>query len=168
VDRRAAVNEGQLTAELAEAMGDDSNRDGFAARVARAIRRYGGYRWVGVYRVGAEEIRLLGWDGPGPPAHPRFPRTEGLSGAAVATGKAVIVGDVRTDPRYLTTHPTTRSEIVVPVVRGGLVVGLIDVESERPQAFGGSDQKLMERCAAMIAPQFVAQPDSAPQSDSGA
>jgi L-methionine (R)-S-oxide reductase len=159
------VNEGELTAELAEATATDSEPSAFAARVAEAIRRYRGYRWVGLYHVDAEEILLLGWEGPGPPANPRFPQNEGLCGAAVASGKAVIVGDVRTDPRYLTTHPTTRSEIVVPVVRSGLVVGLIDVESERPQAFGGRDRDLLERCAVVVAPRFVALPDSAPQSD---
>jgi L-methionine (R)-S-oxide reductase len=155
------VNEAQLTAQLAEAMADDSDPDGFVARVAGAIRRYGGYRWVGLYRVGTEEILLLGWDGPGPPSLPCFPRTEGLCGTAVATGKAVIVGDVGTDPRYLTTHPSTRSEIVVPVVRSGLVVGLIDVESERLHAFGRTDGERLERCATMLAPRFPVQPDPA-------
>ena len=45
-----------------------------AAAVAAVIRRFGSYRWVGLYDVGREQISLLGWDGPGPPAHPRFPR----------------------------------------------------------------------------------------------
>jgi GAF domain len=49
----------------------------------------------------------------------------------LAAGETVIVADVSTDPRYLMTHATTRSEIVVPVVDGRDVVGLIDVESDR-------------------------------------
>ena len=53
------------------------------------------------------------------------------------------------DPRYLTTFGSTRSEIVVPVVTDG-VRGLIDVESERPHAFGDADRAFLERCASAV------------------
>ena len=146
------MNDAELTAELVEASAGGGERRNRAAGVAAAIRRFGKYRWVGVYDVGAAEIAVVGWDGPAPPTHRRFPRSQGLCGAAVASGAPVVVGDVPADPRYLTTHSTTRSEIVVPVFRGGEVVGLVDVESERPDAFGGGDRRLLERCAALIAP----------------
>jgi GAF domain-containing protein len=146
------MNEAELTAELVAGSAGADERQRRAARVAASVRRFGGYRWVGIYDVTADEIAAVGWDGPGPPAHPRFARNQGLCGAAVATGKAVIVGDVSADPRYLTTHASTRSEIVVPVIAGGSVVGLIDVESDRPQAFGEADKQLLERCAAVIVP----------------
>jgi putative methionine-R-sulfoxide reductase with GAF domain len=142
----------ELTDELAEIVGAAEDRQQRGARVAAAIRGFGGYRWVGIYDVGADEIAVVAWDGPGPPAHPRFPRTEGLCGAAAAGAAAVVIGDVTADPRYLTTHRTTRSEIVVPVFRDDVVVGLIDVESERLDAFGERDQQLLERCAAVIEP----------------
>jgi L-methionine (R)-S-oxide reductase len=148
------VKEGELITDLVEAVAGVGNRDLRATRVAAAICRFGGYRWVGIYDVGADEIAVLGWDGPAPPAHPSFPRTEGLGGAAAAAGQAVFVGDVRADPRYLTTHTTTLSEIVVPVFDGDLVVGLIDVESERRHAFSERDADLLQHCAALIAPLF--------------
>jgi L-methionine (R)-S-oxide reductase len=147
----------ELTDELAEIVGAAEDRQQRGGRIAAAIRRFGGYRWVGIYDVGADEIAVVGWDGPAPPTHPRFPRTEGLCGAAAAAGAAVVVGDVAADPRYLTTHQTTRSEIVVPVFRDDVVVGLIDVESERLDAFGECDQQLLERCAAVIDPLWRAQ-----------
>jgi peroxiredoxin/putative methionine-R-sulfoxide reductase with GAF domain len=146
------VNDADLTAELVAASARSGKRRDRAADVAAAIRRFGNYRWAGVYDVGAAEIAVVGWDGPAPPTHPRFPRSQGLCGAAVSAGAAVVVGEVTADPRYLTTHSTTRSEIVVPVFRGRDVVGLIDVESERPAAFDDSDRKLLERCAALITP----------------
>jgi L-methionine (R)-S-oxide reductase len=146
------VNDADLTAELVEASTRGGERENRAADVAAAIRRFGKYRWVGVYDVGAAEIAVVAWDGPAPPAHPRFPRSQGLCGAAVAASAPVVVGEVAADPRYLTTHSTTRSEIIVPVFRGRDVVGLVDVESEQPDAFGESDRKLLERCAALIAP----------------
>ncbi len=146
------MDEAALIAELVAASSGEGEREQRAVLVAEAIRRRGDYRWVGIYDVTDNEIAVVGWDGPAPPAHPRFPRSQGLCGAAVAAGEAVVVGDVDADPRYLTTHTTTRSEIVVPVFAGGVAVGLIDVESERPAAFGESDEQLLERCAAAIVP----------------
>jgi L-methionine (R)-S-oxide reductase len=128
-----------------------------AARVAALIRETGGYRWVGLYAVTDQEIAAVGWSGPGPPAHPRFPVTEGLSGAAVADRRSVVVGDVTADPRYLTAFSSTRSEAVVPVVdpATGAVVGTLDVESAERDAFTEIDQRALERCAAMLTGLFV-------------
>jgi len=83
---------------------------------------------------------------------PPFPCIERLCGSAVASRKTVLVGDVTKDPRYLTTFGSTRSEIVIPVIRAdtGSVVALIDAESERLTAFTGEDQILLEKCAAAI------------------
>jgi putative methionine-R-sulfoxide reductase with GAF domain len=124
--------------------------------VAEAIRRGGRYRWVGLYDVGVNEISVLAWSGSGPP---RFPRSQGLCGAAVTVGETVIVDDVTTDPRYLTTFGSTRSEMVVPVMADGAVLGLIDVESERPAAFSVADRALLERFAAAIVPFWRPQGD---------
>jgi L-methionine (R)-S-oxide reductase len=146
------MNEAELTAELVASSTGADDRQRRAERIAAAIRRFGGYRWVGVYDVMPEEIAVVGWDGPAAPTYPHFPRAQGLCGAAVAAGEPVIVADVTADPRYLTTHATTRSEIVVPVLHENAVVGLIDVESERANAFGESDKQLLELCAMAIVP----------------
>jgi putative methionine-R-sulfoxide reductase with GAF domain len=66
----------------------------------------------------------------------------------------VVVNDVASDPRYLTAFAGTRSEIVVPVLdpSGAHVVGTIDVESEKLDAFAARDQRVLEQCAAALAP----------------
>ena len=121
-------------------------------RMAESIRQAGDYRWVGIYAVGPEEISVIGWSGPAPPAHPRFSRDRGLCGAAAASGKTVVVEDVTKDPRYLETLGDTRSEMVVPVKRSnGDVVGLIDVESDREDAFTPLDLRLLESYASVVA-----------------
>ncbi len=134
------------------ALASDQGRAEKAVRVAALIRRAGAYRWVGVYEVTDHEIAAVGWSGPGAPAHPRFPVTQGLSGAAVASRRAVVVGDVTADPRYLTAFSSTRSEAIVPVVdpATGAVVGTLDVESAERDAFTDTDQQALERCAAAL------------------
>jgi L-methionine (R)-S-oxide reductase len=84
------------------------------------------------------------------PAYPRFPVTQGLSGAAVATRRAVVVNDVTADPRYLTAFASTRSEAVVPVLGPGTgaAVGTLDVESAERDAFTDADRLALERVAA--------------------
>ena len=72
--------------------------------------------------------------------------------AALESGKAVVVGDVRKDARYLPTFHTTRSEIIIPMVNEGKrVVGMLDAESEKPNAFGNEDRQFLERAAGLIA-----------------
>jgi putative methionine-R-sulfoxide reductase with GAF domain len=88
-----------------------------ATAIADAIRNFGQYRWVGIYDVDAEFVSILAWSGSGPPAHPQFPVTKGLTGSAIAQKAIVLVGDVRKDPRYLTAFGSTLSEIIIPVVR---------------------------------------------------
>ncbi len=102
-----------------------------------------------MYDVGKETVSIIAYSGPGAPAYPTFPSTQGLTGAAIREKATVVVGDVRTDPRYLTAFGSTLSEIIVPVLdpQSGKVIGTIDVESERANAFSVNDQKLLEECA---------------------
>ena len=66
------------------------------------------------------------------------------------------MGDVSTDPRYLTAFGSMRSEIIVPVMEPATrkVVGTIDVESEHKNAFTNADRATLERCAAAVADLF--------------
>ena len=133
-------------------------RDRVAAleSVAELLRSSGRYHWVGLYDVdrAAGIVTNIVWSGPGAPEYPTFPITEGLTGAAISTRKTVNVGDVTADPRYLTAFGTTRSEIIVPVLDGAgeNVVGTIDVESEKPNAFPAEVQTLLEACSKVIRP----------------
>lgn len=82
----------------------------------------------------------------------RIPVGQGICGAAAATGRTEVVDDVNADPRYLACFPSTRSEIVVPISHEGRVVGEIDIDSDRPAAFGQADRAFLERVAELIAP----------------
>jgi L-methionine (R)-S-oxide reductase len=134
--------------------GDRAER---AKRLAELIGKLGDYRWVGIYDVGAESVSIIAWSGPGAPEYPTFPVSKGLTGAAIQQKKAVVVGDVRSDPRYLTAFGSTLSEIIVPVFAPGedRVIGTVDVESEKTNAFSARDQQLIEQCAQAALPLWL-------------
>jgi len=123
-----------------------------ARAIALDIQAAGPYRWVGLYDVTPEEVVAIAWTGSESPAYPRFPVTKGLSGAAVATGKPVVVQDVTTDARYLTAFGSTRAEAIFPVAVAGRIVGTIDVESDRVNAFGPEDEEFLKACTVILAP----------------
>jgi L-methionine (R)-S-oxide reductase len=112
--------------------------------------RFEHYSWVGIYLVEDDELVLGPWKGPQATEHVRIPIGQGICGSAAASGVTEIVDDVNADDRYLACFPSTRSEIVVPIVYEGRVVGEIDIDSDRPGAFGVDDRKFLERVALLI------------------
>ena len=117
------------------------------ALLGRARRHY---NWVGFYLLEGDELVLGPFVGK-PTPHTRIPLNTGICGAAASGGKTVIVDDVNADPRYLACSLETRSEIVVPILRDGRVLGEIDIDSDQPAAFTDDDRKLLEAVAGVIA-----------------
>ena len=114
--------------------------------------RFDHYSWVGIYLVEEDDLVLGPWQGPQATEHVRIPIGQGVCGAAAASGQTEVVDDVNADDRYLSCFPSTRSEIVVPIVFDGKVVGEIDIDSDAPAAFGKEDRALLERVAILISP----------------
>src|SRR5438874_4258416 len=120
----------ELTAAVRSAAAGDAPVEVRAQRIADLVRAGTARRWVGVYRVDADEVVNLAWSGPAPPAHPRFAIGAGLTGAAIESRRTVVSNDVASDPRYLTALDSTGSELIVPVLVDGRVAGTLDVEAE--------------------------------------
>lgn len=135
--------------KIVSALNSPSPRVEKARNVTNIIRETGGYRWAGIYDVGPETVSIVAYSGPGAPAYPQFPASKGLTGSAIRDCRTVVVGDVRNDPRYLTAFGSTLSEIIIPVLdeKTGAVIGTIDVESERANAFSQEDRGTLEECA---------------------
>ena len=133
------------------------DRGGEAAGILQAVvdvlhDRFDHYSWVGIYLVEGNDLVLGPWRGPHATEHVRIPVGVGICGAAAATGQTEIVDDVNADERYLACFPSTRSEIVVPIAYEGQVVGEIDIDSDRPVAFGQNHRVFLERVALLISP----------------
>lgn len=107
------------------------------------------YTWVGIYLLSGDELVLGPFLGK-PTPHTRIPLGRGICGAAAADKRTILVDDVNSDPRYLACSFDTRSEIVVPIMRGDHVIGEIDVDSDVPAAFGAADRTMLEDVAAIL------------------
>jgi GAF domain-containing protein len=134
---------------------DDRGRR--ACRAAEEIRAAREYRWVGLYDVTETEIAAIGWTGADAPAFPRFPISQGLNGAAVRSARPIIVQDVRKEPRYLTTFGSTQAEAIFPVVSPatGRILGTIDAESDRANAFTPDDDDFLSACTGALLPLWI-------------
>lgn len=134
--------------------------DGHAAMVetvALLKARLPHYTWAGIYVLEGDELVLGPYLGK-PSPHTRIPIGRGICGAAASERATIVVDDVHGDPRYLACSIETRSEIVVPIMTAGAssrVLGELDIDSDRPAAFGQSDRDLLEAVAALLAPRLV-------------
>src|SRR4051794_37032296 len=75
---------------------------------------------------------------------------EGITGAAAAQREPILVGDVRNEPRYLNTVDAVRTELAVPMTGRGKLVGVIDLQSTRVNAYTDYDRALMRLIAARV------------------
>lgn len=106
--------------------------------------------WAGFYLYDGTELVL----GPfqGKPACVRIPLNRGVCGAAASQRRTQRVADVHAFPGHIACDATSRSEIVVPLVRDGELIGVWDVDSPVPDRFDADDQAGMEAlCAIFLA-----------------
>lgn len=104
--------------------------------------------WAGFYRMVDSGLVL----GPfvGRPACIRIPLGQGVCGAAAQTGETQLVPDVHAFPGHIACDALTRSELVVPILRDGEVVGVIDLDSPSPARFDAEDQAGIEALAKLL------------------
>ncbi|MBO5893780.1 MAG: GAF domain-containing protein [Alistipes sp.] len=113
------------------------------ANVAAMIHSTFGFWWTGFYRVVGEELVL----GPfqGPLACSRIRYGKGVCGTAWREQMTQIVPDVEQFPGHIACSSLSRSEIVVPVWRGGEVVAVLDIDSEYLAMFDQEDKLWLEK-----------------------
>lgn len=104
--------------------------------------------WAGFYRVIGDELVL----GPfcGKPACIRIPLGQGVCGTAAASGTIQIVPDVHAFPDHIACDAASRSELVVPVMRDGASVAVIDLDSPSPARFDEEDAVGIEALARLL------------------
>lgn len=107
------------------------------------------FHWTGIYLLRGDVLELEHFIGR-PTEHVRIPVGKGICGSAVAKRGNVIVEDVRRESNYLACSIRTRSEIVVLIKDGEMILGELDIDSDEPAAFDAEDEAALERVADTI------------------
>ena len=116
--------------------------------VAAALKEQFDWLWVGFYLVKQDELVL----GPfqGPVACTRIWKGRGVCGTSWEQAETIIVPDVEKFPGHIACSSLSKSEIVVPVIKNGEVVAVLDVDSEQYDLFDGTDQQYLEQIVGLI------------------
>jgi GAF domain-containing protein len=110
------------------------------------------YDWVGFYVVDDKGQELLLGPFVGKPTeHVRIPFGRGICGQAAERKQTFMVQDVSQEANYLSCSPSVRSELVVPVLKEGRVLGELDIDSQCLSPFDVEDARLLERICEMAA-----------------
>ncbi|UZD21579.1 GAF domain-containing protein [Algoriphagus halophytocola] len=118
------------------------------ANISAALKEAFDFFWVGFYL--AKENQLVLGPFQGPIACTRISMGKGVCGTAWKEGKTVLVSDVDAFPGHIACSSASKSEIVVPVFKGGLVAMVLDVDSDQLDDFDEVDQKYLEKLMGML------------------
>lgn len=118
------------------------------ANVAAALKEQFGWLWVGFYLVKEDELVL----GPfqGPVACTRIRKGRGVCGTAWAKGETIVVADVEKFPGHIACSSLSKSEIVLPLLKNGEVIGVLDVDSVSLSEFDDTDKIYLEKVINLI------------------
>ncbi len=140
----------ELLASMQAVVADEPDLIANLANIAAVLKQgLADVSWVGFYRqIGADLVL-----GPfqGKLACTRIAAGKGVCGAAAQRRCTVVVPDVEAFPGHIACDAGSRSEIVVPVVRAGEVVAVLDLDSESLDRFDAVDAEHLERVAALVA-----------------
>lgn len=118
------------------------------ANISAALKEVFDFFWVGFYLVKDDELVL----GPfqGPIACTRIKYGRGVCGSTWKNKKAIIVPDVEKFPGHIACSSLSKSEIVIPLFKGNIVVGVLDVDSDSYDSFDGIDEEYLTKICALI------------------
>lgn len=141
-----------LIRDLRALLGDETDLVANCANAAALLwHRLPGLNWAGFYLLRGEDLVL----GPfqGKPACSRIAPGRGVCGAAAARRATVNVPDVRAFPGHIACDRASRSELVVPLLRDGRLLGVLDLDSPLPDRFDPAAVALAEALAALVSGQ---------------
>ena len=138
-----------LLSQVKAMVKDENDPIANMANVAALIQEAFHFWWTGFYRVIGEQLVL----GPfqGPVACTRIGFGKGVCGTAWKEHRTIVVEDVEQFPGHIACSSESRSEIVVPLYKGGEVIGVLDIDSERLATFDATDQLWLEQIAEVVA-----------------
>ena len=128
---------------------DEKEEVSVLANAAAALREAFGFFWVGFYLV--KDDRLILGPFQGGAACYRIRKGKGVCGISWAEARTLVVPDVDQFPGHIACSSLSRSEIVVPILAGGQVKGVLDIDSDQLNSFDETDRRYLEEVTAVIA-----------------
>lgn len=139
-----------LIPQIKALIGDEKDTIANLANVAAALKQALNFFWVGFYLVKGDELVL----GPfqGPIACTRIQKGKGVCGTSWELSKTIIVDDVDEFPGHIACSSLSKSEIVLPLIKDGAIVAILDLDSDKIADFNAVDQKYLSNlCEWLVA-----------------
>lgn len=138
----------QLIPQIKALIEGESDAIANMGNICAALKEQFGWLWVGFYMVKNDELVL----GPfqGPVACTRIQKGRGVCGAAWQQAQTLIVPDVELFPGHIACSSLSRSEIVVPIIKDGIVIGVLDVDSVDLNTYDEIDQQYLEAIVQLL------------------
>jgi len=142
-------------AEIGEQVNSSLDLDEVLARAAVLIKKHIDYEFFGVLMLDGDGAYLrhrfaIGYP-PGLAENLKIPVGQGITGTAARTGHPVRASDVSQDPRYISAIDSVRSELAVPLIFHGTVVGVLDIQSRHLDYFTKDQQNILAVLANRLA-----------------
>ncbi len=115
------------------------------ANISAILKEAFKFLWVGFYRVDKDNDELVLGPFQGPLACTRIKYGKGVCGTAWKEGKVIIVPDVDKFPCHIACSTASRSEIVIPIIKGKEVAGVLDIDSEKLDNFDSTDEVWLQK-----------------------
>lgn len=142
-----------LLPQIASVIEDEPDMIANMANVAAMLHETFRFWWTGFYRVQGDQLVL----GPfqGPLACTRIAKGRGVCGTAWKNAETVVVEDVLQFPGHIACSSASRSEIVVPMVHNGEVVGVLDIDSEKISTFDDVDVLYLKKVVEILLKKLI-------------
>jgi L-methionine (R)-S-oxide reductase len=142
-----------LTSRIDEVLKTNLGKDEKLGAVCKLLKEnVSYYNWVGFYIVNSKKQNelLLGPYAGEPTEHVRIPFGKGICGQAAETKKTFVVQDISKETNYLSCNPHVKSEIVIPLFKGGAIIGELDIDSHRFSPFTKEDVAFLKKTGEMV------------------
>ncbi len=137
-----------IVPQIRQLLKDEPDEIANMANISAALKEQFDFFWIGFYLVRGEELVL----GPfqGPVACTRIQKGRGVCGVSWKEGKIMIVPDVNEFPGHIACNSASRSEIVIPLIKSGQIVGVMDVDSSHLNAFDSVDARYLTEILTLL------------------
>ncbi len=143
----------EIFEEIKEIINSELERNEKLLKICRILKeKVPHYDWVGFYLVDEEKENelFLGPYAGEPTEHVRIPFGRGICGQAAERKETFVVQDVSKETNYLSCSPEVKSEIVVPIMKDGRVLGELDIDSHSLAPFTDEDRQFLENVCRLI------------------